>query len=447
MNFVIYAQVGDPQQIGEGRNAHTHYLIEVRQGHFAPIASVRRRYSDFQWLFQRLHAEKPGAIVPIIPHTQAMQLSKRMSEELIEERRLHLERFLRRVQVHPELEGAPSLAIFFSPDLDAFEAAKIANPGNASTDVSTDDEEATTTEKAKETIKHFWVKATVKVKVARGTSELEDTSDGRKMEEVENYIESVDVHVKTLSRCTLKLVGMAKETSTTMHELGQSLFGLHQLYDPETNANAAASVGADPTPYRLSMLPSIKTISNVFASLSAVNNVKSDENQLKVVSPMREIEWMIKAARLAIKRRKNCQLTYNTYIQQQKNRESSLEKIRVAADLIPGNGHSEKITDAQKLVDVARQSAAKALVELETVTQRVFREMNRFKRTVDTELRILYANFARVEVENSCQLDVEWKKLLSGSVGDGSETITNSNDSKTMVVPSSPSDDAEVLMI
>ena len=69
--------------------------------------------------------------MPIIPHTQAVQLSKRLGEQLIEERRVHLERFLRRVQVHPELEGAPSLAAFFSPDVDAFEAAKAANPGNA----------------------------------------------------------------------------------------------------------------------------------------------------------------------------------------------------------------------------------------------------------------------------------------------------------------------------
>jgi len=35
-----------------------------------------------------------------------------------------VERFLRKVQVHPELEGAPSLAAFFSPDADVFEAAK-----------------------------------------------------------------------------------------------------------------------------------------------------------------------------------------------------------------------------------------------------------------------------------------------------------------------------------
>ena len=42
----------------------------------------------------------------------------------MEERRVHLEGFLRRVQVHPELEGAPSLAVFFCPNAEVFEAAK-----------------------------------------------------------------------------------------------------------------------------------------------------------------------------------------------------------------------------------------------------------------------------------------------------------------------------------
>ena len=62
--------------------------------------------------------------MPIIPHTQAVLSGKRLSEDLIEERRVYLEGFLRRVQVHPELEGAPSLAAFFSPDAEVFEAAK-----------------------------------------------------------------------------------------------------------------------------------------------------------------------------------------------------------------------------------------------------------------------------------------------------------------------------------
>jgi len=436
--------VTDPQQIGEGRNAHTYYRIDVRQGQYAadPIASVRRRYSDFQWLFQRLHAEKPGAIVPIIPHTQAVQISKRLGEDLIEERRVHLERFLRRVQVHPELEGAPSLAAFFSPDVDAFEAAKAANPGNSSPAWDASDEHdasaTTTIEKAKEKVKHLWVKTSVKAKVARGGMELEETADGKRMEEVENYVNSLDVHVRTMSRCTLYLVGASKEASANMHELGQSLFGLHQLYDPEIAVGSSGSEDSPAPPpqsKRSSGLPSIKTISNVFASLSAVNKVKSDENQSKVGAPMREIEWMIKAARLAIKRRKNCQLTYNTYLQQVRNREASLEKVRVAAD---------KIGDAQKLVEVARQSANRALAELDVVTQRLFREMDRFKRIVDAELRMLYATLARVEVEHTQQLDVEWNKLLNIGVGGGAGGMRP----MTVSPPASPlSKEAETLMI
>ena len=147
---------------------------------------------------------------------------------------------------------------------------------------------------------------------------------------------------------------------------------------------------------------------------------------------------------MAIKRRKNCQLTYNTYLQQVRNREASLEKVRVAADLIPGNGHADKIGDAQKLVEVARQSANRALAELDVVTQRVFREMDRFKRIADAELRMLYATLARVEVEHTQQLDVEWNKLLNTRVGGGTGGTRPVNVSP----PSTPlSKEAETLMI
>jgi len=436
----LHLSVTDPQQIGEGRNAHTFYRIDVRQGQYStdPIASVRRRYSDFQWLFQRLHAEKPGAIVPIIPHTQAVQIAKRLSEELIEERRVYLEGFLRRVQVHPEFEGAPSLAAFFSPDAEVFEAAKKANPGNGSDAV---DDSVSPTEKLKEKAKHFWVKGTVKVKQARGV-DLEETRDGAQMEEVETYLTTLETHVKALSKSTLYLVNVSKETSTNMHELGQSLFGLHQTYDPESAANNSNPDEEQP---KKSNLPSIKTISNIFASISAINSVKHQENNAKVGTPIVQLEWGIKAARLALKQRKTRQLTYNTYLQQIKNREATLEKLTTAAAISPTPGASDgKIADAQKLLDTAKQSANKALGELDTVTQRVFREMDRFKRNVDEELRKLYVSHAKVQVDYSQQLDAEWKKLTGGVGGSGGSVGSNGG---TTSARSSISGDPETLMI
>mmetsp|Transcript_18251 Transcript_18251/g.38330 ORF Transcript_18251/g.38330 Transcript_18251/m.38330 type:complete len:497 (-) Transcript_18251:338-1828(-) len=431
----LHLSVTDPQQIGEGRNAHTYYRIDVRQGQYSdPLASVRRRYSDFQWLFQRLHAEKPGAIVPIIPHTQAIQTAKRLSEELIEERRNHLEGFLRRVQVHPELEGAPSLAAFFSPDAEVFEAAKKANPGNGADDISLEDTSA-----IKEKAKHFFVKVGIKAKVARGVSGLEETPDGARMEEVEHYLSTLENHVKTLSKATLYLVNVSQETSTSMHELGQSLFGLHQTYDPESSTNNEE----EETTSKTSNLPSIKAISNVFASLSAINKVKYDENHSKVSAPIHELEWSIKAARLAVKRRKNCQLTYTTYLQQIKNREAAVDKLTNVADR-----NETKISDAQTLLEASKQSSSKALSELEAVTQRVFREMDRFKRNVDEDLRKIYLSHAKVQVDYSHQMDTEWGKLVQkssngsaavgsgtrGSVGSGSATSGGSKEAEMLMI-------------
>lgn len=355
-----------------------------------------------------------------------MNIAKRLSEELIEERRGYLEGFLGKVQVHPELEGAPSLAAFFSPDAEVFEAAKKANPGSGTDETLAEDVSATET--VKEKAKHFFVKVGIKAKVARGVSELQETQEGaRKMEEVEHYLTTLETHVKALSKSTLFLVNSSRETSTTMHELGQSLFGLHQTYDPESNASGVdddVDTMTPPSPAKKPNLPSVKVISNVFASLSAVNKVKYDENHAKVGRPMVDIEWSIKAARLALKRRKNCQLTYNTYLQQIKNRESSLEKLNEKAAVSPQPGMMDnKISEAQQYLENAKQSANKALGDLDDVTARVFREMDRFKRTVDEELRELYVNHARVQVDYSRQLEAEWRKLTpnngSGASGGG----------------------------
>lgn len=309
-----------------------------------------------------------------------------------------------------------------------------------------DENIASPTEKAKEKVKHFFVKTSVKMKSARGV-ELEETRDGARMEEVESYLNTLETQVKSLSKATLYLVAASKETSTNMHELGLTLFGLHQTYDPESASNRNVD-SDDSFAAKTKNLPPIKAISNVFASLSAINKVKSDENEAKVGTAMHELEWSIKAARLAVKRRKNCQVTYNTYLQQIKNREGALEKLQKAADLSPQPGASDaKIADAQKLLETAKQSANKSLGELNEVTQRVFREMDRFKRNMDLELRRLYASHARIQMDYSAQLDAEWRKLLPNNGGAGSGGSTPLQRRGSGGSGGSGSDKAEMLMI
>ena len=80
-----------------------------------------------------------------------------------------------------------------------------------------------------------------------------------------------------------------------------------------------------------------------------------------------------------------------------------------------------KIAEMQKSIDATRELASNARIELDLVTQRVFREMDRFKMGVDVELRKLYVIHARLELNYSEQLDCEWRKMLNltRSAGDG----------------------------
>jgi chromosome segregation ATPase len=261
------------------------------------------------------------------------------------------------------------------------------------------------TERLTEKVKHFFVKTTVKAKAMRG-AELEETSDGQQVEEIEDYLNTVSTHIKSLSKTTLALVKASDETSKNMHELGQTLFGLHQTYDPEKLSNNKDTA-----------LPSLKAISSSFGSLSAIHKVKYDDNTSKVTQQILDIENSIKSARLALQRRKEKQITYNTYLQQIKNRTQNLDKAQHNAALNPTAGSGDvKIAEAQKSLESARSASKSALDELIQVTERIFREMDRFKANLDEELRALYVRHARVQVDYSRQLDGEYGKLL----GDGS---------------------------
>eukprot|EP00536_Pseudo-nitzschia_multiseries_P001487 jgi/Psemu1/181185/e_gw1.19.193.1 len=96
---MVAITVSDPRiEDPDTRHSYTSYLVTTKQGN-----AVRRRYSDFRWLYQRLQTEVPGAIIPIIPHTRTIMSSKKFNLEFIEERRRDLQEFLLAVSVHSEL--------------------------------------------------------------------------------------------------------------------------------------------------------------------------------------------------------------------------------------------------------------------------------------------------------------------------------------------------------
>ncbi|KAM3609514.1 uncharacterized protein V6R79_016131 [Siganus canaliculatus] len=122
--FDIFVSVKDPEKIGDGMNAYMAYKVttETTLPMFRnKTFTVRRRFSDFLGLFEKL-SEKHGpngCIVPPPPEKSILGMTKvkvgkedSSSADFVERRRGALERYLQRVVTHPSLLQDPDVREF-----------------------------------------------------------------------------------------------------------------------------------------------------------------------------------------------------------------------------------------------------------------------------------------------------------------------------------------------
>ncbi|CAD5113305.1 DgyrCDS2482 [Dimorphilus gyrociliatus] len=118
-NF-LEIDVIDPQTHGVGKKRYTDY--EVRMKTNLPVfkvkeSSVRRRYSDFDWLKVELERDSKIVVPPLPPKAWSRQLPFRgddgiFEDEFIDERRRGLETFINKVAGHPLAQNERCLHMF-----------------------------------------------------------------------------------------------------------------------------------------------------------------------------------------------------------------------------------------------------------------------------------------------------------------------------------------------
>lgn len=108
--------VGDPHTVGNAANSHTVYSVITRttsKAYLHPSFTVTRRYRDFLWLYETLHSNNPGVVVPPPPEKQTMG---RFDSNFIESRRMALERQVNKTAAHPILHHDADLKTFLESD-------------------------------------------------------------------------------------------------------------------------------------------------------------------------------------------------------------------------------------------------------------------------------------------------------------------------------------------
>ncbi|KAG0338679.1 hypothetical protein BG000_003615 [Podila horticola] len=113
---LFQVRVHDPETRRKMVGMQEYTLFQVTSTFTQGVSvTVERRYSQFEWLYERL-LNKFGAL--ILPPLPEKQYTGRFSEEFIERRRRALERFLNRLVRHPVIRYSDLLTHFLSCSAD-----------------------------------------------------------------------------------------------------------------------------------------------------------------------------------------------------------------------------------------------------------------------------------------------------------------------------------------
>ncbi|KAI9771813.1 MAG: Vacuolar protein sorting-associated protein 5 [Geoglossum simile] len=117
--------VGDPHKVGDLTSSHIVYHVRTKARRYTsmnptsskaykqPEFAVTRRYRDFLWLYNSLHSNNPGVVVPPPPEKQAVG---RFDTNFVESRRAALERMLNKTAAHPILQHDGDLKLFLESE-------------------------------------------------------------------------------------------------------------------------------------------------------------------------------------------------------------------------------------------------------------------------------------------------------------------------------------------
>ncbi|KAG7888376.1 hypothetical protein KL925_003495 [Ogataea polymorpha] len=231
--------VGDPIKVGELTNAHIVYSITTKTKSSllkSETTTVTRRYRDFLWLYNQLMNNHPGYIIPPPPEKQAYG---RFDEKFIENRRLALEKMLNKIARVSVFQKDYDFIVFLQSERFAAESKEreflYYHGGSSGDDQSISAGEDGANDFSASSI----------INTATGgsnggfLSSLISISTPKYVEndqfiiEKQNYIESLDQQLRSLSRTLDMIVEKREDVITSMNEL---ILIIQELADLEVNA-------------------------------------------------------------------------------------------------------------------------------------------------------------------------------------------------------------------
>ena len=140
--------------------------------------------------------------------------------------------------------------------------------------------------------------------------------------------------------------------------------------------------------------------------LSVLSAEHAEKEMAQFEEPLQDYLKMIHAVKLALQRRHEKRLTYSTCLAEVEAKQSSLSKLRTQI------GAEAKSYAAEMSLRRAQEAAEAAREDFATVSQRVLREVDRFKREKAEDMRRTVLDYINLQVEYNKRMEDIWAALI-----------------------------------
>mmetsp|Transcript_21706 Transcript_21706/g.40527 ORF Transcript_21706/g.40527 Transcript_21706/m.40527 type:complete len:523 (-) Transcript_21706:353-1921(-) len=445
---MIFATVSDPETDG----TQTKFLVTVHRTDDTGSSCVEpeknkvyHRYSEFQWLYERLIKERRGAIIPIAglrfgiaSKAGVGQLGAGNADDTVMGRCRRLDAFMRSASANPELQDAPSLEAFLAHGTgEDFDAAKVKVEQGEDEDNPSDDEvgdragedddgSAATSpppkgsSKPKRTgFRQFVAKTVVKTATAvaakGGKTKLHEAKDEERIRILEQYVKDLEVQLKSMADQASILNRSGKEGAAAWTEFGRAAGvweevlksrrqmegtgGPKLMSEGKNSIRGSVSVSvtdedaveADPSvDSTCAKLGTIDGLS-IKTAVKLGEGVKREKEEFTDI--VLDLYALVMAIKVALHKRFNCQLTCTSRLQQ-------------------ASKASAQSSAGEKEIEKAEKDAEEAKEDLEQATKRFLREMERVDAELDKKLGCALASYARIQLEQAKNMQEVWMEML-----------------------------------
>mmetsp|Transcript_7339 Transcript_7339/g.21523 ORF Transcript_7339/g.21523 Transcript_7339/m.21523 type:complete len:578 (-) Transcript_7339:24-1757(-) len=420
--------VAKPEHQGFGRSKHTTFLIKTNFGQ-TQKALVRRRFTDFVWLQERLVQERAGIIVPVMPPPPAPVVTAsgeatstiitkvdKFSDEFVAHRQARLNRLLSRIINHDELKTADCLWTFFTANPKDWAAAKKSTVNSkeltrqasqqseesvdAADNIMIDVASATSSSNNNSKKKGWgqWMKETrTKFALSRGKLQLEETpAQAKTFGDMEAYANHMETCTQILHQDCQGFLLAQMESShklQTMAAAFSELWGEHSLQNTSTS-------------------DMYQKLGETWATASKQVVDRSNESRVSFQEPLEELTLEVVALKEALEVRKSAVKDYTKHYHHNQWLMQEMEKLKRPGTVLTGAKEDAyyqleaDISASDKEVKLSKQ-------EVDLISDRLEGDVPRFRRDFHERMQKVLRDFHQAQSQFLMQTHgPTWSSIL-----------------------------------